>query len=194
MAKYVLDMTKAHRQSFIELVNNDNAATIQHPLTLASTLLKSERAVDKVGEGIDREYAVTLENQAYAPDTVEVFWNKVELADVMEMIISEDPSNDFNWYTPDNWDDATSPADAIASFKAAAVRAGIDPESALEGITVTRRFDSTANRYFLDFVVTSMVFNETASFRMPRHFSEEISVTQLNGFVYAPIEASDVVY
>ncbi len=194
MAKYVLDMTKAHRQSFIELVNNDNAATIQSPLTLANTLLKAERAVDKVGEGIDREYAVTLENQAYAPDTVEVFWNKVELADVMEMIISEDPSNDFNWYTPDNWDDVTSPADAITAFKAAAVRAGIDPESALEGVTVSRRFDGTANRYFLDFVVTSMVFNETASFRMPRHFSEEVTVTQLNGFVYAPIEAADVIY
>jgi len=194
MAKYVLDMTKAHRQSFIELVNNDNAATVQSPLTLANTLLKAERAVDKVGEGIDRGYAITLENQAYAPDTVEVFWNKVELADVMEMIISEDPANDFNWYTPDNWDDATSPAEAITAFKAAAVRAGTDPESALEGVTVSRRFDGTANRFFLDFVVTSMVFNETASFRMPRHFSEEVSITKLNGFVYAPIESADVIY
>lgn len=66
---YVLDMTKAHKQSFIELVNSDNAATIQTPLTLAAVLIKNERTVDKVGEGIDRGFAVTLENTAYAPDT-----------------------------------------------------------------------------------------------------------------------------
>ena len=191
---YVLDMTKAHKQSFIELVNSDNAATIQTPLTLAAVLIKNERVVDKAGEGIDRGFAVTLENAAYAPDTVEVFWNKVELADVMQMIISEDPSNDFNWYTPDNWDDQTSPADAIAAFKAAATRAGIDPDSTMENIGVTRRFDNTANRYFLDFTLTSMVFDHTVSFRMPRHFSEEVSVTKLNGFAYSPIQAADVVY
>ena len=51
---YVLDMTKAHKQSFIELVNSDNAATIQTPLTLAAVLIKNERTVDKVGEGLVR--------------------------------------------------------------------------------------------------------------------------------------------
>ena len=87
MAKYVLDMTKPHRQSLIELVNNDNAATIGTPLTLADVVLKGERAVDKVGESIDREFAVTLENAKYAADVVEVYFNKVELADVMTMTI-----------------------------------------------------------------------------------------------------------
>lgn len=191
---YVLDMTKAHKQSFIELVNSDNAATIQTPLTLAAVLIKNERVVDKVGEGIDRGFAVTLENAAYAPDTVEVFWNKVELADVMEMIISDTGANDFDWYTPDNWDDQTSPAQAIAAFQAAATRAGIDPAATMENIGVTRRFDNTENRYFLDFTLTSMVFDGTVTFRMPRHFSEEVTVTKLNGFVYSPIQAADVVY
>ena len=34
MARYVLDMMKAHKQSFIELVNNDNVSTIGTNLTL----------------------------------------------------------------------------------------------------------------------------------------------------------------
>jgi len=194
MANYVLDMKKAHRQSFIELVNNDNVATVETPLTLTDVAIRDERVVDKAGEDIDRGYAVTLENTAYAPDTVEVFWNKIKLEDVMEMIISEDPENDFNWYAPDDWDDATSPAQAIEAFRAAALRDGVDTLAALEAVAVTRRFDGTANRYFLDFTNTSMVFASVASFRMPRHFYEEVTVTELNGFVYSPIQAADVVY
>lgn len=190
---YVLDMTKAHKQSFIELVNFDNAATVQTPLTLSSVLLKNERVVAPA-ENIPRGFAVTLENAAYAPDTVEVYWNKIQLTDVMEMIISDAGANDFDWYAPDNWDEATSPADAIAAFRAAAARAGIDSVAAMENLAVTRRFDNTENRYFLDFTLTSMVFDSTTTFRMPRHFSEEITVTKLNGFVYSPIQAADVVY
>lgn len=192
MANYILDMTKAHRTSFIELVNHDNAATVGEPLTLANTLLQGEAAVVPE-DNVQREFKVTLVNAGYAPDTVEVFWNKVKLEDVMEMIISEGADNDFDWYKPDTWDDDTSPADAIAAFKSAAIRDGIDPEAALEGLTVTRIFNAEENRYYLEYSLTSMVFHSTALFRMPRHFSEEITVTNLNGFVYSPIQPEDVV-
>lgn len=190
MAKYVLDMTKPHRQSLIELVNNDNAATIGTPLTLADVVLKGERAVDKVGESIDREFAVTLENAKYAADVVEVYFNKVELADVMTMTIDD---GDFDWYVPDEWDLAVDGPEAIAAFKVAATRATIDADAALEGLTVDRSFNAEQNRYFLDFSLTSFVFHDAVSFQMPKHFSEIITVTELNGFIYSPIQPGDVV-
>ncbi len=190
MAKYVLDMTKPHRQSLIELVNNDNAATIGTPLTLAEVLLKNERVVDKVGESIDREFAVTLERADYAADFVEVFFNKVQLADVMSMTIE---TGDFDWYVPDEWDLAVDGPEAIAQFKVAATRAGINADAALEALTVDRSFNAEENRYYLDFSLTSFVFHGTVSFKMPKHFSEVITVTELNGFIYSPIQAGDVV-
>ena len=189
MANYVLDMTKAHKQSFIELVNHDNVATVGTALTLADVLLVNERVVAPE-ESIPREYAVTLQNANYAPDTVEVYFNKVALADVTAMTLED---GDFDWYSPDEWDAGTSPALAVAAFKAAALRDGIDLDAAADLVSVTRRLDGTENRYYLDFEVTSMVFKPTYSVAMPKHFSETITTTQLNGFIYSPIQEADVV-
>ena len=190
MARYVLDMTKAHKLSFIELVNNDNAATIGTPLTLTDVNFVGERTVDPVAEPtIAREFAVTLQNSKYAADTVEVYWNKVALADVMSM-----PAEDFqSWYDPDTWEDATSPAQGLVAFKAAAVRAGIDPEVAMESIVVSRHYDSDLNKYFMDVALTSMVFKASASFAIPKHFSETVTTFELNGFIYSPIDPAAVV-
>ncbi len=190
MARYVLDMTKAHKLSFIELVNNDNVATIGTALTLADVNFVGERAVDPANEPtIAREFAVTLQNSSYANDTVEVYWNKVALADVMSM-----PAEDFqSWYAPDTWEDDTSPAQGLVAFKAAAVRAGIDPEVAMESIVVSRHYDGDLNKYFMDVALTSMVFKTGASFAMPKHFSETVTTFELNGFIYSPIDPAAVV-
>ena len=190
MARYVLDMTKAHKLSFIELVNNDNVATIGTALTLTDVNFVGERSVDPVAEPtIAREFAVTLQNSKYAADTVEVYWNKIALADVMSM-----PVEDFqSWYDQDTWEDATSPAQGLVAFKAAAVRAGIDPEVAMESIVVSRRYDSDLNKYFMDVALTSMVFKTGASFAMPKHFSEIVTTFELNGFIYSPIDPAAVV-
>lgn len=191
MAKYILNMTTPHRQSFIGLVNNDNAGTVGTALTLADVLLRSERALEGAElSTIQRSHALTLENVAYAADFVEVFFNKVALADVVTMTEAD---GDFDWYAPDTWDAGTSPAIAIAAFKAAAVRAGIDPTAAMENITVDRRHDAGENRFYVQFSVTSLVFHTTVEFPMPKHFSDVVTVKDLNGFVYAPIEASAVV-
>ena len=190
MARYVLDMTKAHKLSFIELVNNDNAATIGTALTLTDVNFVGERSVDPDAEPtIAREFAVTLQNSKYAADTVEVYWNKIALADVMSM-----PAEDFqSWYDPDTWEDATSPAQGLVAFKAAAVRAGIDPEVAMESIVVSRHYDSDLNKYFMDVALTSMVFKTGASFIMPSYFSETVTTFELNGFIYSPIDPAAVV-
>lgn len=189
MANYVLDMTKAHKQSFIELVNHDNVLTVGTELTLADVLLVDEREV-LPAEDIPREFAVTLQNANYAPDTVEVYFNKVALADVTAMTLED---GDFDWYAPDEWDPGTSVTAAVAAFKAAALRDGIDLDAAAESVSVTRRLDGSSNRYFLDFVVESMVFKADYSVQMPKHFSETITTTKLNGFIYSPIQEADVV-
>lgn len=190
MARYVLDMQKDHKLSFIELVNNDNADTIGTALTLTDVNFVDERSVDPVAEPtIAREFAVTLQNSKYAADTVEVYWNKIALADVMAM-----PAEDFeSWYDPDTWDDAASPALGLAAFQTAATRAFIDPTKAMENVVITRHFDSDLNKYFMDVALTSMVFKASASFAMPKQFSETVTTFELNGFIYSPIDPAAVV-
>jgi len=175
MARYILDMTKNDQQSFIELVNNDNAATIGEALTLEGVNLVNERPVLEA-EGIPRQFAL--------------FFNKVKLEDVVTM---SSEAGDFNWYDPDTWEDATSPAQAVTAFKAAAVRAGMDPEAILHDVVATREYDNELNRYYLVIATTSMVFHTGAKFQMPKHFSETVTVTELNGFIYEPIKPEDVV-
>lgn len=190
MANYVLDMTKPHRQSFIELVNHDNLPTIGTELTLDDVLLINERPVSEE-EGIPREFAVTLQNVEYAKDEVEVYFNKVDLADVTEMTLE---GGDFDWYDPEAWEDETSKLEAIAAFKVRALEDGIDLDATTESIEVTYRTDGVTNTNHLDFVVESMVFKAEVSFQLPKHFSEAISTTKLNGFIYDPIAEEDVVF
>jgi hypothetical protein len=190
MARYVLDMTQAHKQSFIELVNNDNVTTIGSNLTLDDVNFVGERAVDPVAEaGIPRGFAVTLENSQYPKDKVTVFWNKLALGDVVTM-----QATDFqSWYDPDTWNAETSPADALPAFAAAALRANVDVNVAMENLVFTREYNSTENYYYMRVAGTSMVFVVDTLYRMPKHFSEIVTVTELNGFIYSPIAPEAVV-
>lgn len=188
MAQYKLDPTKPHRQSLIELVNNDNAATIGTALTLADVNLINHRVVASE-EAIARTHAVTLQNAKYAADTVEVFFNKIKLTDMVTM-----EASDFQgWYDPDTWDDATSPAAAIAAFKAAATRAGVDADAVLENLAITRIKNEQENRFYIHLELDSFVFFTGAEYVMPKHFSEEVTVFDLNGFIYDPIAPEAVV-
>lgn len=190
MARYVLDMTKAHKQSFIELVNNDNVSTIGTNLTLADVNFIDEREVDPVAEPtIARGFAVTLENSKYAKDKVEVYWNRLALGDVVTMEASDFQS----WYDPDTWADETSPVLALPALAAAAARANVDIAQAMECLTIAREYNSTENYYYMRVVGISMVFVVDTLFRMPKHFSEIVTVTELNGFIYSPIAPEAVV-
>lgn len=187
MAQYVLDLTKPHRQSMIELVNNDNVATIGTDLTLTNTNLINPRAV-AVEEGVPRSHAVTLQNAAYAADTVEVFYNKIALTDCMTM-----PASYFDgWYDPDTWDEGTSPAAALAALTQAATDAGVTLANVLESLVITRVHNAQENRYYLHLEFDSFVFNTGAEFIMPKHFSETVTVTNLGGFIYDPIAPESV--
>lgn len=186
---YMVDLTAYHKQSFIDLVNFDNSGTIGAALTLANTNLISERAVDKVGEGIDRDYAITLENVAYPADNVEVYWNKIGTEEVTTMTQA---GGDLDWYNPE-WVPGTSEGDAVAAYKAALTRDGVDWNQTLEGISVVRTHNVVENRYYLEFSHTSMVFKETATFELPGLFADNLTNTDLNGFIYSAIQPEDVV-
>ena len=186
MARYVLDMTESHKQSFIELVNNDNITTIGSNLTLDDVNFTGERLIYHIA---GRNYAVTLENSHYAKDKVEVYWNKLALGDVVTM----EASDFWGWYDPDTWNAETSPADALPAFAAAALRANVDVNVAMENLVFTREYNSTENYYYMRVVGTSMVFAVDTLFRMPKYFSEIVTVTELNGFIYSPIAPEAVV-
>ncbi len=184
MSAYIVNLGTPHRQSLLELINHDNAATIVAPLTVAEYAL-SDNAVQG-----DESYNATVTNKAYTADQVTVNYTKLAIGDFVTMTEAGD---DFDWYAPDNWEEATSVPLALASFKAACVRDGVNPDAAFESIAITRTFDSAKNHFMLNITVSSFVWKETVSFQMPKHFSEVIDVTDMNGFVFSPIAVESVV-
>lgn len=189
--KYKLDMTKPHAQSLVELINHDNAATIGAALTLEVVEFTNERKIPAEEQAQHpRQYGITVQNKKVAKDKVEVFFNKVILTDVVSMTSA---GGDFGWYSPDTWNDQTSPAQAIEAFKAACTRDGVNADNALGQVSVTRTFDEAKNHYNLTFSFASHVFETDAVFVMPKHFSEIITVKDLVGFIYEPIKPEEVV-
>lgn len=192
MAKYVLNLTKAHAESMIELINNDNASTVVTPLTLAAyDLINLRPTVPADNLSAPRTHAVTVQNKKVPTDTVELFYNKVSITDIVTMTSA---GGDFDWYDPDTWSDSTSPTQAIAAFKTACTRAGANPDNILGNpITVTRALNQSTNHYELTFSFESFVVKTGAVFVMPKHFSETVTVTDLVGFIYQPIAPESVV-
>lgn len=184
MSAYIVNLGTPHRQSLLELINHDNAATIGAPLTVAEFSL-SDNAVQG-----DESYNATVTNKAYTADQVTVNYTKLAIGDFVTMTEAGD---DFDWYAPDNWEEATSVPQALASFKAACIRDGVNPDAAFDSIEVTRTFDSAKNHYMLNITVSSFVWKETVSYQMPKHFSEVIEVTDMNGFIFSPIAVESVV-
>lgn len=184
MSAYIVNLGTPHRQSLLELINHDNAATIGAPLTVAEFSL-SDNAVQG-----DESYNATVTNKAYSADQVTVNYTKLAIGDFVTMTEAGD---DFDWYAPDNWEEATSVPQALASFKAACIRDGVNPDAAFDSIDITRTFDSAKNHYMLNITVSSFVWKETVSYQMPKHFSEVIEVTDMNGFIFSPIAVETVV-
>lgn len=184
MSAYIVNLGTPHRQSLLELINHDNAATIGAPLTVEKFSL-SDNAVQG-----DESYNALVTNKEYTADQVTVNYTKLAIGDFVTMTEAGD---DFDWYAPDNWEEATSVPQALASFKAACIRDGVNPDAAFDSIEVARSFDSAKNHFMLNITVSSFVWKETVSFQMPKHFSEVIDVTDMNGFIFSPIAVESVV-
>lgn len=190
---YKLNLAANHVNSLLGLINYDNSATIVTPLTIEEVSLTAD------GFNAEDRALVTIAKKSYPADTVQVNYTKLNLGDFVEMHLDGDingpgtTGGDFGWYKPDEWEDATHKPLAIAAFKVAAAREGIDIDAATASVTVERSFDEEANRFFLEFTVVSYVWHEKVSFGMPKHFSEVVTVQDLNGFYFEPISADAVV-
>ena len=184
MSVYQINLGRLHRDSLLGLINHDNAATIITPLTTAEVELSANTKLE------DGNYTALVTNKAYTSDTVTVTYTKLSLGDFVTMTVD---GGDFDWYAPDDWNDATSVPAALASFKAAALRDGVNPDAAFDSITITRRFDEVSNHFMLIVTVSSYVWKEVVEFQMPKHFSEVIDVTDMNGFTFTPIALESVI-
>jgi hypothetical protein len=173
MSAYILNPRDSHRQQMLNMVNHYNQSSVGTPLLLSNTTLtnlaEKDAATGKTG--------VRLVNTPYPTDFVDVDYFRLQLSFIVDM---DEDAGDFSWYTPDEWDADSSPAQAVTALKAAAVRQKVDLDQGADSVQASRVFDS-------------YVWQPAVEYVMPRHFSEEITVTDLNGFVFEPIAAASVV-
>ena len=211
---FVLDFTKNHRLSLLELADYDNAGTIETPLDLSNTIVSDAAKVDGVtGSAADidafptHKFSAILTNknavsQGSNFDSVKVYFNKVDLS--QKLVLSAAVFQD--WYDSDTWDETNSlvKATGLAAIKSAALAQGIDLDALTTGnpLTIKRIKDNTTQRYYIVLEGESMVFrtdvNEAtgrsyASWQLPQQFSDIVTVTELDGFNFSPIAAVSVV-
>ncbi len=88
-------------------------------------------------------------------------------------------------------------AEALEAFATAATRAGINVGKMMSNLEVefVNELDGSLPVSYLQVNFDSFVLNDgvNAKFRLPKYFSEFVSITKLNGFAYAPIQAASVV-
>lgn len=190
MSLYALNPVNSHREELLEMVNYVNQATIGTPLTLATVNIGERSTYENYDVPGPVKTAVTLTNSKYPTDQRGITYNRLPLSAFMEMTVE---AGDFNWYAPDEWVPETSPGQAVTAMKAAALRAGIDLEQQADSVTASRAFDEVKNRYVITYTVSSYVWEDTFEVTLPRHFSEEITVTDLNGLYFSPIPAESIV-
>lgn len=190
MSAYVLNPRRSHREQLLSMVNFYNQSTIGTPLTLANTILENLAVVDPETGAT----SVRLKNSTYTNDVVDISYFRLKASDFVQMVADDqDPNYDFAWYTPDTWDPETSPGQAVTAFKAAATRQNVDMDLSADSVVASRTFDEVLNRYKLVFTISSYVWQDTVEYVMPRHFSEEITVQELNGINYTAINPDNVV-
>lgn len=188
MSELQVNPQLSHRAELLRMISDVNQATIGTSLTIANTLLGARSEVDVDGT---MKTAVELTDSTFSNDKCTVNYNRLALVDYIPEMTAD--AGDFDWYAPDEWVPETSPAQAVEAFKVAVERAGISFDNQFDSVTVTRRFDDPRNRFVLDYAISSFVWKDTFTAVMPRHFSEEITVTDLDGLYFTPIAAASVV-
>lgn len=186
MSAYILNPRDSHRQQMLNMVNHYNQSSVGTPLLLTNTTLNQPVETDADTGKTD----LRLVNTPYPNDFVDVDYFRLQLSFIVDM---DEDEGDFSWYTPDNWDADTSPALAVTALKAAAVRQKVDLDQGTDSVQASRVFDGELNRYKLQFAIASYVWQPAVEYVMPRHFSEEITVTNLNGFVFEAIAVESVI-
>lgn len=169
---YVLNHNTPHKQALIELINHDNSATIVEPFTDLTVDLSAP-----VASGL--RWKVTVSRKSKPTDKVDITYKKLVLADYVTM---DEANNDFAWYDEANWGTLVE-ADAIAAFKAAAVRATLNPNVAFDSVAV--RFEDDLGTKKVHFDVVSYVWETTVTYVLPvpaPAMNEEVTNTEPDGF------------
>ncbi len=177
MALYKLNPLLPYDQCLIDLINNDNAGIIVPPLKLSDVLFKNERP-NPSSTGIDRQFIITMANSANLNETVDLYYNKVHLSDMVtipdELIVG--------WYDPEKWNDATDLPKLKNALVVAMTNAGINPNAAVSGLSVTREYDVNENRWYLVEKCSSYVFHTGDRWLLPLYLSEVVTNRILDGF------------
>ncbi|QXO09537.1 hypothetical protein pEaSNUABM11_00113 [Erwinia phage pEa_SNUABM_11] len=176
---FIIDRTRTHQQSLLDLVNFANADTVETLLTVANT------GITKRGELYPGVYGLRLSNLSAEDDTVDVQHTKIELGDIL--LFSQD---DLKWFNPLNipsltnvWDNA-----ALQMVEGAIAKLGFTISKIFNppnGCFVTYNADEQA--WFITFRCDSFVFEELFLYRLPHYFGEYVTVKDLLGFQFNPI-------
>lgn len=180
MAKYRLNMQLPHRQCLIDLFNHDNSATLTTPVTLSTVDIINEIRLPS-SSGIPRDFTARLVNRSAAGDFYDIYYNKVQITDVVSM-----PVESFDgWYNPFGWNDETDLAKARSAFYSACRAAGMEPLKQLEDIVITR--EKINGAFVLKVTCKSFVFHSEAIFPIPLYLQDVIKIVDLDGFDYPVI-------
>jgi len=167
--------------------------------------LKYGYRADVENEGVDtsnatvittpsREMEIDVVYTPYPLDKVRVRYDRLALMDIMEMTIDD---GDFDWYEYSEWDGTTKVVDAIAAFKAAALRQSINADKMMRNINCTRVLID--EDYYLSVTMDSYLLKgdsegNAALFKLPHNFSEYVTTTNLADFDYTPVQLDNTNY
>lgn len=177
MARYRLNMQQPHRQCLIDLFNNDNAATLVTPVSLATVDIINEMKLP-ANSGIPREFTARLVNRSASGDSYDIYYNKVAINSVVTMT---DESFD-SWYNPFGWSDDVDLAKARSAFYKACRDIGMEPLQQLENIVITR--EKINGIYCLKVTCKSFVFHAEAIYPIPLYLQDVVYVTDLDGLIH----------
>lgn len=176
---FIIDRTRTHQQSLLDLVNYANADTVETLLSVANT------GITKRGEIYPGVYGLRLTNLSKEDDTVDVQHTKIELGDVL--LFSQ---ADLSWFNPLNVPSSNTVWDAAALQM-------VEGAIAKLGFTVAKIFNppnacfvtynSDERGWFITFRCDSFVFEELFQYRLPHYFGEFVTVKDLLGFQFNPI-------
>lgn len=176
-----------------------NAGTVNDPInvkvaTVSEAKLINVDTTSATPHGTAVEFGdmsqVTLINRSYLPDTVDVKFRRLAVTD----LITLSPANAaWSWYNSSEWLQSRDIPLAIQMFKDTLLLAGIDSDKILRNLNVTRTL--VESDWYLNFTFDSYVLKdlEFSKFKMPSNFSDHVTATSLNGFIYTAIAPANVV-
>jgi len=180
---FIIDRTRTHQQSLLDLVNFANADTVKTDLSVANT------GIEKLESFVPGFYTVRLSNLSANDDYVDVQHTKIQLGDVLTFSPTE-----LAWFNPlsvpssnGTWDNAgrTMVEAALTQLGFTLGRITNAPNACFV------RYSDSDQRWLLTFMCDSFVFAETFVYALPHYWGEDVTQRNLLGFKPIPIGSTD---